>query len=357
MKLTRVTITDTNFAFHDGVYVMSHVTQDRLRTRVLEIESDDGATGLGEVARMPVVDAEIARGLEDACLSTLGDRPDMATLPAMARIWRERDTRLYGLCFALETAHADWLARRAGLPLHAVLGGRRCEAVPDYLSLSAGTADAMRADLAAHDRGNPVLQIKLGVGAPSDDIDRTTAVLDALDATAAPNRIVLADFNGGRAITDALTVLRAVRDPRVVWEEPCADYADARAVMAACDAPVQLDQCLLTLAEIGHAVGDGAAHSIAIKPAKLGGLTPAMAARDLCADADMTMRVDGPWCGPIAATTVVHLALTAPPDLIMSSCDLRQPLIHDPNQGGITHLPGGRLSVEDEAGHGAMRSR
>lgn len=355
MKLTRVSITDTDFAFRAGSYVMSHVTQDRLRARVLEIESDDGATGLGEVARMPVVDASDARGLEDACLATLEDGSDMATLPAMARAWRENDTRLYGLSFALETAFADWLARGAGLPMHAVLGGRRCEAVPDYLSLSAGSAESMRADLAAHDRGNPVLQIKLGVGGPADDIERAEAVLDALDASAAPDRIVLADFNGGRTVADALTVLRAVRDPRIVWEEPCAAYADARAVMAGCDAPVQLDQCLLTLAEIGHAVGEGAAHSIAIKPAKLGGLTPAMAARDLCADADMTMRVDGPWCGPIAATTVIHLALTAPPDLIMSSCDLRQPLIHDPVQGGITHLPGGLVSLVDGMGHGATR--
>jgi L-alanine-DL-glutamate epimerase-like enolase superfamily enzyme len=352
MKLKSITARAVEYAFRDGAYVMSHVTQTTLPTRVLTVEAADGSIGYGEVVRMPTLDPEVTALLEDAVLDGLADTP-MDGLPALARSSRARDSRLKGFAFGLETAYFDWVGRRAGEPLHALLGGRRLDAVDDYLSLSCASPDAMLAEYRAQDRGNRVIQPKLGIGPIADDIARMEALLTAIGS----DHVILADFNGGRTPDEAETVIRAVADPRIVWEEPCDSFADNRTVIDRTGAPVQLDQCLASLASTAEAVAHGGAHSIAIKPAKLGGLSAGQAARDMCDDAGMAYRIDGPWCGHIAAAAVAHLAVTADPGLMMCSCDLRQPLILDGDWGGIRTLDGGRLTLSDSPGHGATPPR
>ena len=66
------------------------------------------------------------------------------------------------------------------------------------------------------------------------------------------------------------------------------------------------------------------------------------------------MRVDGPWCGDIAAAAIVHLALTAPPELLVSSADLREPLALSPALGGVEHVAPGQIAPPAGAGLGIL---
>jgi hypothetical protein len=49
----------------------------------------------------------------------------------------------------------------------------------------------------------------------------------------------------------------------------------------------------------------------------------------------MKMRIDGPWCGDIATAAILHLALGAPPDLLIAGCDLREPLVRERDLKGV----------------------
>ena len=117
-----------------------------------------------------------------------------------------------------------------------------------------------------------------------------------------------------------------------------------------------LDQCVGNAALAKRAIAEGLADSICIKPAFLGGLTTARDIRDLCADKKMKMRIDGPWCGDIATAANLHLAVGAPPELLVAGCDLREPLVIEPCLGGVKRSGSARIAPPEGLGLGVEAS-
>ena len=56
MIVEHISVVDRLFEFRDGPYVMSHVTQSELPTRLLRIVAASGRRGYGEIVRSPVLD-------------------------------------------------------------------------------------------------------------------------------------------------------------------------------------------------------------------------------------------------------------------------------------------------------------
>ena len=347
MKITKLSVSDFTPGFTHGTYVMSHVTQTQLAARIVRIETDSGDSGHGEIIRSVLQDPVSAASLEDTILPTIKGH-ELASLPGLARSLRLRDPALRGLAFGLETAHLDLVARLAGVPLYALLGGRLSDDLPDYFSLSADEGDAMidRIKIGAADR--EVIQIKLGINSVAQDVDRVKQVLDAMG----PSQKLLADFNGGLDVKTASAAIAQVTDARLTWEEPCRTYAENRDVVRATGIPVMFDQCLKTIDLYASACADQVAASVCIKPALLGGLSVAVAARDLCIDARLPVRIDGPWCGFIASAAALHVAIGAPPELLISGCDLTEPLALNEDWGGILRTSAGRIAPVEAPGHG-----
>ena len=195
-----------------------------------------------------------------------------------------------------------------------------------------------------------MVQVKLGVGDVATDRKRIVAALETL----APEQTILFDFNGALTVESSLGIFADFNDPRIIWEEPCDNVEQNIEIAKRSGLPIMFDQCLENLDCIVKVVANGLAHSICIKPAFLGGLEPARAARDICIDANMSMRVDGPWCGHIATAVCLHFAATIPPELLIAGCDLRQPFdLHD-DWGGTDHTPGHRIRPFDTPGHGVQ---
>lgn len=347
MKIRSFTHHDLNLAFADGKYVMSHVVQENLPVRILTLTAEDGTVGTGEVIRKADVDVPKAEEKEIELLSHLAGK-SIADLPALVGHLARTDKSLRGLAFAMETAYLDWVGRWANQPLYALLGGRKSEKVPNYYSVSAGSRDHVLGDVQTRGTGAPVVQIKLGVGDLADDIAVTRTVFESLEE----NQILLADFNGALSVSDACEALSSFNHPRLYWEEPCLHFDENTEATRRTGAQVMFDQCVDRPVLFSRACAEGVAAAVAIKPAFLGGISCAAAARDLCVDAGMKVRVDGPWCGHIAAAAAVHLACGTDPDMLIASCDLRQPLKLAEDWGGIVHVPGRYLSVTDAPGHG-----
>ena len=193
-----------------------------------------------------------------------------------------------------------------------------------------------------------MFQLKLGVGTLEDDVEQVNAVLAELS----PGQTMLADANGGWSVERACETMARFEDARIVWEEPCSLYEDNVEVMRRSGISVMVDQSVSSAEIALKAAEDGLAHSICIKPAFLGGLSVAQTVRDAAAAAGMKMRIDGPWCGDIATAANLHLAVGAPPELLISSCDLREPLVLEPCLEGIENLPDTRIALNEGPGLG-----
>ncbi len=348
MNIKKVTFEDHIFHFTHGEYVMSFVTQTELYVRVLRLETTDGRIGWGEVIRRGKFD-QIAPSLEEPILNSLSGE-SIASVPVLIRKLQQDDEMFKGLAFGLDTAYLDWTARKAELPMYALLGGRVLDSVPEYYSLSGGDAEQAGLTLKSEATGWKVVQIKLGIGDLQSDIDMVSVALNALTA----DQLILADFNSALKVDAALSVIAEFDDHRIVWEEPCKTIEENTRVAAQCKKPVMFDQCLSDLPTISKVATEGIAHSVCIKPPFLGGLEVAKTARDLCIEAGMPMRIDGPWCGHIATAANLHLACGVPEALLIAGCDLRQPLILDADWGGTHHQPGHHISPFEEPGHGVM---
>ena len=348
MIVKRLDFQDHVFQFKDGEYVMSHVTQKDLRIRVLRLETAAGHVGWGEIVRKSTLDQSAVASEEEPLFDSLLGR-DVADLPAVARQLSGSNQALRGFAFGLETAYLDLVGRQAGLPLYALLGGKFVDDVPEYYSLSCGDAASVGPTLVREAVGWDVVQIKLGVGDRQADRDRVVGALESL----AQNQTILADFNGALDVESAVSVIGEFDDPRIVWEEPCNNIEDNTQVAHRSGRPVMFDQCLESLDHITKTVADGVAHSVCLKPAFLGGVEVARAARDICIAAGLPMRVDGPWCGHIATAVCLHLAVGVPPELLIAGCDLRQPLLLNDDWGGTQHLPHHRIAPTISPGHGA----
>lgn len=332
----------------DG-YAMSYVVLTVHEGRLIRLTTDDGQSGLGEIVRWPKLDIAACAAAEDAAVRELEDLR-LAELPARLASWRAQGPELAGFCFGVETALLDMLGRASGMPLCALLGGPDAGDAPGYVSIGGKAPEDAAAEVRAKGADAPVVQIKLGVDDIETDMKRVRAALAALGL----DQLLLADFNGAWTPDVVSPVLGEVEDPRLMWEDPCVSFEENLAVAKAIKAPVMFDMCCDNLGTIVQAVNARVA-AIALKPVKLGSLADTRAARDLCAAAGVRMRIDGPWCGQVAAAAAVHLAIGAPSDLLIASCDLTDPLetertlLRDPAPGRVGPVAGAGLGLDASA--------
>jgi L-alanine-DL-glutamate epimerase-like enolase superfamily enzyme len=176
-----------------------------------------------------------------------------------------------------------------------------------------------------------VIQLKLGVGTPDDDVDHVATALNSMTEW----QTLLADANGGWGVEQACNIISLFDDKRVIWEEPCATYEDIAEVAARTGRPVMADQCVGHLPVAMKAISEGIVSSICTKPPLLGGLTIGRHVMDACVSSGMQMRIDGPFCGDIASAANLHLAVCAPPELLIAGCDLREPLAINSDLQGV----------------------
>ena len=350
MKIEKIAVWGIQMPFREGPYAMSHVTQEVVYGRVLQVHTVDGQTGLGEVVFPPTLSVDERQQLiadEPLYLSSLAGK-EVDALIQLAQELCGRGRSWSGIAFGLETAGYDLLGKAGGLPVSDLLGGRLGEGVDDYFSISEPTIEKIRKRLAIAGSERKVIQLKLGIGSPGDDAEQVSAALSNM----ADWQILLADANGGWSVDTACEIISSFNDPRIVWEEACSTYDENTEVARRTGQPVMVDQCVKEASLARKAVDDQLVSSLCIKPAFLGGLTVARNIRDYCVSNDMKMRIDGPWCGDIATAAILHLALGAPPDLLIAGCDLREPLVQEQDLKGVIRFDGCRIGPPSGPGLG-----
>lgn len=329
---------------------MSHVTQNAAYGRLLCVHTADGRKGLGEIVFAPSLLPESRQQRivdeQDYLPGLIGQ--DVEALADLAKQFQGRGKAWCGVAFGLETACFELQAQRKHQSIADLLGGPLIDAVDDYFSISERDVERIRERLAVAGPDRAVIQLKLGIGSIETDAAHITAALDSMTES----QTLMADANGGWSVREACEIIVGFDDPRVMWEEPCSAYEDNIVVARRSGQPVMVDQCVGNLETAIRAAKEHVAAAICIKPAFLGGLIAARQVRDLCAEAGVRMRSDGPWCGDIATAAILHVAVGAPPDLLIAGCDLREPLVIEPALNGVASQGHARIAPPPGPGLG-----
>jgi L-alanine-DL-glutamate epimerase-like enolase superfamily enzyme len=245
----------------------------------------------------------------------------------------------------------DGLARIAGVPVHAFVGGgagkRACVLETD-VTIGIGTPDTMAARAREWvERGFRILKVKVG-----RNVDADAAALEAI-GRAAPGATLRVDANAGFSAKEALALARACERLGLdvqCWEQPCApDDLDAMAELsAALKQPVIADESVRSLADLYHVRKYNAADGVNLKIGKLGGLLAAFRVGCRARELGMKIMVGGMVETRLGMTAGAHLAC-ALQGVDFVDLDTAWLLAGDPYRGGYV-ADGPRYVIPDAPG-------
>lgn len=351
MRITGISVHAIDLPINDGGYVWAKGKALKSGdSTIVRVETDAGIVGWGETCPLgafylPAYPEGVRTGIGELAPRLLGRDPTR-----IGDINRVMDEAMLGHPYvksALDVACWDILGKVAGLPVHALLGGRQHEHMPMYRSIGQAAPEVM-ADFARRycELGYSHIQIKVG-GEAETDIERIRAVLRAVG----PGVTVLADANRGWRRDEAVRVVRATADMDFILEQPCALYEDCLSIRRRSDSRFKLDESLAEFSDFIRAQRDDACDVACIKVSKHGGLTKARLARDFCAAAGIPMTVEDVWGGDIVSAALAHLAASTPADRLLNTTDLHNYDSVD-FADGAPEADKGWLAVSDRPGLG-----
>jgi L-Ala-D/L-Glu epimerase len=318
---------------------------------LVRIESSDGLYGLGEGSPYPFITGETQAVAYEAALALarwlVGKDPYAieARVRDMDRFLEHNTTAKS----ALDIALYDLLAKRAGLPLYALLGGEKRSFYSDEtLSLDEPATMARKAR-ALVERGHRMVKAKLGTG-HDEDVARVRAIREAIG----PDILLRVDANQGWDLLTAEMVLRDLAPFDVEFcEQPVPRWNDAgmRRLREVSPIPVMADESLFDHHDALRLASLGACHSMNIKLSKAGGLYHALQIVAVAEAAGIPCMVGCMSETRLGLSAAAHL-VSARRQIVFADLDSASGLDDDPVEGGMTY-DAGRIELPDTPGHGA----
>jgi len=334
-----------NYTWADGKHVNVY------DSTVIQVDTDEGITGYGEVCcplapgYTPFFAEGVRAGLAEVIPRILGEDPTQLSL--INYIMDATLTGHYYVKSGIDIACWDILGLAADLPVCTLLGGQYGNDFPLYHPVTQeAPADMVRRVAGYRAEGYQSFQLKVG-GAPHTDIERIRAVASEIR----PGEKLIADGNRGWLTHEAMQVVKALDDLEVYIEQPCSSYQECLAVRRACRHPFILDESIETVSDIVRTRFDNAADVINIKIAKMGGLTKASKARDICVELGFPVCIDNTKGSDIITAVMAHLAHSTPPDFLFATTDFNSYMVERIAEGAPTKL-NGRMSASKAPGLG-----
>ena len=322
MKIKRIRLWHVPLTSHETYYMADGKTADTVESVIIALDTDTGHTGWGESCPLPRYLPAYTKGVAPAVAEMaaliIGADP-IGPEALMSRL----DAHLQGHPYAkspVDIALWDLTAQSAGLPLYALLGGRRQATLPLYHSITCIAPDEMaRIAREAQAAGIAQFQVKLGAdGNWETDAERLTKVREAVGQ----GPLVYGDWNCGATRLEATRAARAVRNLDVMLEQPCASLADCAAVRAATGLPMKIDELAHDISTLLESHRLGILDAVALKLSKFGGLSRLRKARDLCLHLGASMCIECTWGSDIVTAAALHLATATDPGHLLNTCDL-----------------------------------
>lgn len=263
-------------------------------------------------------------------------------LPALARV-RGHEMAKAGL----EMAVWELFARREGVPLYRLLGGRGGE-IASGVSVGlqkdvSALVEAVEREVAAGYR-----RIKIKIKPAKDRV-----LVEAVRARF-PSVPLMADANSAYTLADVPLFQALDAHDLMMVEQPLGwdDMVDHVALQRQIRTPVCLDESIRSPADARKALDLGACRIINIKAGRVGGLAASVAIHDLCRARGVPV-----WCGGMLESGIGRLAnvhlqtlpgFTLPGDTSASARYFAEDLIDPP----VTVSPQGTIAVPEGPGIG-----
>ena len=321
MKITDIKVTTVTVPLEAPLRHSNGAHWGRFVRTVIEVETDEGITGLGEMGG----------GGESAELAFAGlksylvghdpfelERMRFAICNPTASLYNNR-TQLYA---ALEFACLDIIGKKLGVPVHDLLGGRVRERVafasylffrypnPETGRGEVRTAEQLVAEAkalkAAH--GFTSHKLKGGVFPP----DYELACFRAL-AAAVPGEGVRYDPNGVMTPDQAIQFGRAIEDLRNDYlEDPTYGLASMRRVREKVRMPLATNTVVVNFEQLAANIRDPAVDVILLDTTFWGGIRPCIKAAGICEAFGLGVAVHSSGELGIQLATMLHLGAVVP---------------------------------------------
>lgn len=281
----------------DAGWKFARATVPELRGWVILLTDENGVTGLGYCHAIPAITTHGAGA--EAALQHLrpllvGREPE-----ELAPIMDLVEATLVGnrsAKAAIDMALHDLLARRAGLPLSALMGGRYRDSIPQSRILPIKAPAEMAASAAGLvEKGYRALKLKLA-GDAALDARRVAEVRAAVGAGV----VLTLDPNQSYSAKGFLAAWRGLEAHDIALVEqpvPAADWAGLALVTRTLPVPVEADETVESVADVIRVVEGRVADVVNLKLTKLGGVRNFVTAARILEGGQIAARV-GAAFGP-----------------------------------------------------------
>lgn len=256
-----------------SVATMNHQTLVLVRIQCSDgIEGWGEATTIGGLAYGEESPESIKANIDTYIAPLLEGQDASAVAQQLARMASQVQGNRFAKC-AIETALYDAQARRLGVPLSELFGGRVRNSLPIAWTLASGDTarDIAEAERMLDLRRHNIFKLKIGLRAVRDDVAHVAAIKAALGARAS----VRVDANQAWSVTEALDGMRGLADAGVdMVEQPIVAH-DKLGLKRLTDAniiPIMADEALHGPRDAFEVAAAQAADIFAVKINQSGGL-------------------------------------------------------------------------------------
>jgi L-alanine-DL-glutamate epimerase-like enolase superfamily enzyme len=281
----------------DPTWKFARAAVPRLDGHVLVLTDEDGTQGLGYVHAIPAITTQGSGAA--AALAFVAPMLLNRHVDDLAEIVDDIDKALAfnpSVKAAVDMALHDLLARRLGVPVHVLLGGKRRDSIPQSRILAIKAPSEMAAQAARlAEEGLRQLKLKLS-GDTSLDVQRIAAVRQSVG----PEMVLTLDPNQSYSAKQMMSAFaRMERFDIALIEQPvpAADTAGLALLTRSLPAAIEADESAQTVHDVFRLVSERAVDVINLKITKLGGLRRFIEAVNICEAGNVGCRV-GAAFGP-----------------------------------------------------------
>ncbi len=308
MKIAAATWQPCTQALADSQWKFARAQVPRLEGWVLRLVDEDGHEGLGYCHAIPAISTHGAGA--EAGLALLAPRLVGRAVDDIAATMEEIDTTLAyqpTVKAAIDMALHDLLARRLGVPVHVLLGGKLRDTVPLSRILPIKAPDEMAA-IAGRFAAEGYRQLKLKLSGDTDvDVQRIAAVRAAVGASVA----LTLDPNQSYSAKQMIAAFRRMERHDIALIEqpvPAADFAGLALLTRTLPVAIEADESAQSVRDVFRLVTERAVDVINLKVTNLGGMRRFLQAVRLCEAGEVGCRVGAAFGPALLQAMASHAA-------------------------------------------------
>jgi glucarate dehydratase len=370
MKITDIRATTVTVPLEAPLRHANGCHWGRFVRTVIEVETDEGLVGLGEMGG----GGESAEAVFRAMKSYLVGH-DPARLEEMRFLIANPTASLYNnrtqVLAALEFACLDILGQRWGVPVYDILGGRLQDRVPfasylffRYPNARTGAGEVRTADqLVALARelkerhGFTSHKLKGGVFHPDYELECYRALAGELGEGATRGDSFRFDPNGVWSTEQAIRFGQAIEDVRNDYlEDPVYGMNGMRRVRAKVRMPLATNTVVVNFEQLAANVLDTAVDVVLLDTTFWGGIRPCVKAANVCETFQLGVAVHSSGELGVQLATMLHLGAVIP-NLSFAADAHYHHLTDDIIEGGPFKYEGGAIAVPEGPGLGVRLNR